>query len=72
LQVNDILGKQRFITQVIAYVKYKGSNSSSMTTALTSVILCQALTTPFVWACWGHAMSNVVNMPPMITMFLQN
>jgi hypothetical protein len=32
LQINDVLTKHGFITQVIAYVKDKGSNISTMTT----------------------------------------
>jgi hypothetical protein len=59
LQVHDVLAKHGLITQVIAYVKNKGSNLSTMTIALTSVILCQALglTTPFVGACHVQMLS---------------
>jgi hypothetical protein len=55
-----VLAKHGLITQVIAYVKDKRSNFSTMTTALISMVSCQALklTTHFVGACWGHAMSK--------------
>jgi hypothetical protein len=60
LQVNDMLAKNGLITQVIAYVKGKRGNFSAMTTILIFVVSCQALrlTTHFVGACWGHAMSK--------------
>jgi hypothetical protein len=53
-----VLAKHGFITWVITYVKDEGGNLSTMTTALTSMVPCQALglTTPFVGACWGQAM----------------
>ncbi len=43
---------------VIAYVKNKGGNLSTMTQALTSIVSCEklGLAHPFVGSCWGHAM----------------
>jgi hypothetical protein len=60
LQVNDVLVKHWFITWVIAYVKDEGGNLSTTTIVLTSMVSYQALglTTPFVGACWGQAMSK--------------
>jgi hypothetical protein len=48
------------LPQAIAYVKDEGGNLSTMTTILTFVVSCQALrlTTHFVGACCGHAMSK--------------
>jgi hypothetical protein len=45
---------------VISYVKDEGGNLLTMTTTLISMVSCQALglTTPFVGACWGQAMSK--------------
>jgi hypothetical protein len=38
--------------------KMKEGNLSTKTTILTSLVSCEVLglTTPFVGACWGHAM----------------
>jgi hypothetical protein len=60
LQVNEVFAKHGFNVWVIVYVKDEGDNFSTMTTALISVVLCEilGLTTPFVGACWGHAMSK--------------
>jgi hypothetical protein len=41
LQVNDILAKHRFNAWVIAYVEDKRSNLSTMTQALTFIVLCE-------------------------------
>jgi hypothetical protein len=60
LQVNEIPVKHEFNAQVIAYVKDERVNISTKTTILISIISCEVLglTTPFVGACWGHAMSK--------------
>jgi hypothetical protein len=60
LQVNEVFAKHGLNAWVIAYVKNEGGNLSTMTIALTSIVSCEVLglTTPFVGACWGHAMSK--------------
>jgi hypothetical protein len=40
LQVNDVLAKHGFITQVIAFVKDEGGNLSTMTIALAFMVSC--------------------------------
>jgi hypothetical protein len=58
LQVNEILVKHGLNACVIAYVKNKGDNISTMTQALTSIVSCEKLVLahPFVGSCCGHAM----------------
>jgi len=60
LQVNEVLTKHGFNAQVITYVKDEGGNLSTKTNVLTTIISCEVLglTTPFVGACWGHAISK--------------
>jgi hypothetical protein len=43
LQVNDVLAKYGFNTQIIAYVKDERDNINTMTNALTSTISCESL-----------------------------
>jgi hypothetical protein len=43
LQVNVMLAKHGFNVQVIAYVKDKGGNLSTMTQALISIVSCERL-----------------------------
>jgi hypothetical protein len=60
LQVNEVLAKHGLNVRVIAYVKDERGNLSTMTITLTFVVSCEVLglTTPFVRAWWGHAMSK--------------
>jgi hypothetical protein len=53
LQVNEVLAKNGFNVQVIAYVKDEWGNFSTKTIVLTYVVSCEVLglTTPFVEAC---------------------
>jgi len=41
LQVNDVLAKHGLNACVLAYVKNEGSNLSTMTFVLTSVVFCE-------------------------------
>ncbi len=52
--------KHGFNARVIAYVKDEKGNILTKTTILISIVSCEVLglTTPFVGACWGHAMST--------------
>jgi hypothetical protein len=54
----NLLAKHGFTVYVLAYVKDVRSNIFTMTFALTSIMSCEVLglLTPFVGACWGHAM----------------
>ncbi len=60
LQVNDILAKYGLNTCVLLYVKDERNNLSTMTSTLTFIVSCEVLglSTPFIGACWGHAMSK--------------
>ncbi len=62
LQVNDVLAKYGFNTQIIAYVKDERGNINTMTNALTFIVSCETLSlqTPFVGSCCGHAMSKCI------------
>jgi len=72
LEVNGVLAKHEFNVQLISYVKDERGNPSTMTQALTSIVSCEklGLAHPFVRSCWGHVISNVVNMPLMILKFV--
>jgi len=73
LQVNEVLTKHGLNVQVIAYVKDKGGDLSTMTQALISIVFCERLSK---WHnhLWGHVGGmmclNVVNMPLMIIKFV--
>jgi hypothetical protein len=43
LQVNEVLTKHGLNVQVIAYVKDKGGDLSTMTQALISIVSCERL-----------------------------
>jgi hypothetical protein len=64
LQVDDNIAKHGLNTHVLGYVKDEGSNLSTMISALTYVVPCEVLelSTPFIGACWGHAMSKSISM----------
>ncbi len=65
LQVNDVFTKHALNACVFVYVKDEGNNFSTITFALTFVLSCELLEllTPFVGACWGHAMSKCCQYP---------
>jgi len=48
------------LDKVIAYVRTKAQNLSSLTLMLVSVVICSPfqLATPFVRSCFGHVMSK--------------
>jgi hypothetical protein len=56
-----LLKKFGLTSKVLCYVKDEGTNLETMTIALKSTISCEVLNllTPFVGACFGHAMSKV-------------
>jgi hypothetical protein len=59
-QIKVLLDSFGLLDKVIAYVKDEGSNLSTLTSALTSVVTCSPLqlTSSFVGSCFGHAMSK--------------
>jgi hypothetical protein len=71
LQVNEVLAKHGLNAWVIACVKNKGGNLSSMTQALTSVVSCEGLGLHnHLWShIEGMLCLNVVNMSLMILKF---
>ncbi len=67
LQGNNIIAKHGLNTHVLGYVKDEGSNLSTMIYALTYVVPCEVLelSTFFIGACRGHAMSKSISMSQM-------
>ncbi len=73
LQVNEVLTKHGLNVQVIAYVKDKGGDLSTMTQALISIVSCERLSKwhNHLWGQVGGMMClSVVNMPLMIIKFV--
>jgi hypothetical protein len=61
LQVNNIITKHGLNIYVLGYVKDERSNLSTMISTLTYVVPHEVLelSTLFIGACWGHAMSKL-------------
>jgi hypothetical protein len=60
IHMNEMLATYGLNVKILAYVKDEGSNLSTITSVLTSIIYCGllGLTTPFIRSCLGHAMSK--------------
>jgi hypothetical protein len=59
-EVKVLLDSFGLLDKFITYVKDRGSNLSTLTSTLTSVVTYSPLqlTNPFMGSCFGHAMSN--------------
>jgi hypothetical protein len=71
LKVSEILAKHGLNVWVIAYVKDKGANLSTITQVLTSAVSCEGLGLHnHLWSHIGGMLClNVVNMSSMILKF---
>jgi hypothetical protein len=60
LQVKDPLSSYNLLNKLIAYVKQKGGNLSSLTQILTLVVSCGPLGLVIPWQglCFGHAFNK--------------
>jgi len=70
--VKELLRSYNLLDKLIAYVKDKGGNLSTLVRALNSMVSCAPLklTTPCQGSCFGYVLTKHVNMLAMMQQYV--